>query len=85
MINQIWENASNVKSAIRMAQDEVDKITGLKTKVDEETLKVNKSKEEEKQKQATIIKLKAQIEELEEQAKQQNELDEDRQLKLLDN
>ena len=66
MINQIWENASNVKSAIRMAQDEVDKITGLKTKVDEETLKVNKSKEEEKQKQATIIKLKAQIEELEE-------------------
>jgi hypothetical protein len=36
MINEIWEKATNVKSAIRMAQEELDKIQSLKIKVEEE-------------------------------------------------
>ena len=34
MIDQIMDNHQNVKSAIMMAQNEVDKIAGLKQKVD---------------------------------------------------
>ena len=49
-INEIWENAQNVRSAIRMANNEVDKIAELKARVDEETAKVNNRKEEEKNK-----------------------------------
>ena len=38
-----------MRSAIRMANNEVDKIAELKARVDEETTKVNNRKEEEKQ------------------------------------
>ena len=37
-----------MRSAIRMANNEVDKIADLKGRVDEETTKVNTRREEEK-------------------------------------
>jgi hypothetical protein len=52
MISEIWEKATNVKSAIRMAQEEVDKIQSLKIKVEEEQIKLGSRKEDEKTKQA---------------------------------
>jgi hypothetical protein len=36
MIGKIWDNAQNVKSAIRMAANEVDKIEDYKRRVKEE-------------------------------------------------
>lgn len=77
MINEIWEKASNVKSAIRMAQEEVDKIQSLKIKVEEEQVKLASRKEDEKNKQTNIMKIKIEIEALEELAKQPIELDEE--------
>ena len=56
-ITEIWENAQNVRSAIRMANNEVDKIAELKGRVDDETTKVNSRKEEEKVKKESIAKL----------------------------
>ena len=35
-INEIWEKAQSVRSAVRMAMQEVDKIADLKKSVDEE-------------------------------------------------
>jgi len=81
MIDQIMDNHQNVKSAIMMAQNEVDKIAGLKQKVDEENIKVNSRKEDEKQKMARIAELKEKIEELKKQASMQHELEEDRVLR----
>lgn len=77
MINEIWEKASNVKSAIRMAQEEVDKIQSLKIKVEEEQVKLASRKEDEKNKQTNIMKIRIEIEALEELAKQPIELDEE--------
>ena len=51
-INEIWDNAQNVRSAIRMANNEVDRIAELKARVDEETATVNNRKEEEKGRKA---------------------------------
>jgi hypothetical protein len=74
MISEIWEKATNVKSAIRMAQEEVDKIQSLKIKVEEEQIKLGSRKEDEKTKQAQILKLKLEIEALDELSKQPIEL-----------
>jgi hypothetical protein len=63
-----------VKSAIRMAQEEVDKIQSLKIKVEEEQIKLGSRKEDEKTKQAQILKLKLEIEALDELSKQPIEL-----------
>ena len=49
-INEIWENAQNVRSAIRLASQEVDKITEIKKAVDDETAKAESRREEEKEK-----------------------------------
>ena len=45
-ISKIFESAQSVKSAIRMAANEVDKIEELKRRVEEETSKVALRKEE---------------------------------------
>lgn len=84
MINEIWEKATNVKSAIRMAQEEVDKIQSLKIKVEEEQVKLGMRKEDEKNKQAQIMKLKVEIDALDDLAKQPIELQEEQELKQLD-
>jgi len=39
-ISEIWDNAQNVKSALRMANNEADKIEELKRRVEEDTAKV---------------------------------------------
>ena len=84
MISEIWEKATNVKSAIRMAQEEVDKIQSLKIKVEEEQIKLGSRKEDEKTKQAQILKLKLEIEALDELSKQPIELQEEYELKQQD-
>ena len=56
-ITEIWENAQSVRSAIRMANNEVDKIADLKARVDEETTKVNRLRVEEKQRKEQIARL----------------------------
>ncbi len=35
-INEIWEKANNVRAAVRMAMQELDKIADLKKNVDDE-------------------------------------------------
>lgn len=46
--NQIFEKASNVRAAIRMASNEVERISGLKTKVSQayEDVQTQRDKEE---------------------------------------
>lgn len=80
-INEIWEKATNVKSAIRMAQEEVDRISMLKLKVEEEQVKLASRKEDEKNKQAIIMKLKLEVEGLEDLSRQPVELEEEIELK----
>lgn len=82
-INRIWESAQSVKSAIRCAANEVDKIEELKRRVEEETTKVFKRKEESEEKQAQIAALKADIQALERKASEHHELEEDIRLKQL--
>lgn len=82
-INRIWESAQAVKSAIRCAANEVDKIEELKRRVEEETTKVFKRKEESEEKQAQIAALRADIQALERKANEHHELEEDIKLKQL--
>ena len=84
-INKIWDSAQNVKSAIRMAANEVDKIEELKRRVEEETNKVAARKEESEEKQAQIAALKGDIAALERKANEHHELEEDIKLKQLQN
>jgi len=60
-INEIWEKANNVRSAVRMAMQEVDRITDKKKSVDDEQAKAASRKEEEKEKEAKIALLKEEI------------------------
>jgi hypothetical protein len=53
-IGDIWDNAQNVKSALRMANNEADKIEELKRRVEEDTLKVAQKKEDEEVKRQKI-------------------------------
>lgn len=46
MIDLIYESSAQVKGAIRMANNEVDKIRDLKMRKDEEEKKVENRKEE---------------------------------------
>ena len=82
-INEIWENAQNVRSAIRMANNEVDKIAELKARVDEETVKVNNRKEEEKGRKEQITRLQEQIEDALALASKPIILEQDKELKEL--
>ena len=76
-INEIWDQAQAVRSAIRMASMEVDKITEIKKTVDEQTAKADSLKEEEKEKLKKIEGLKAEIHEAEQKAAEDNELEEE--------
>ena len=69
-INEIWENAQNVRSAIRLANQEVDKIQEIKKAVDDETAKAENRREEEKDKNQKIDSLKDEIKEAERKALQ---------------
>jgi len=68
MIGKIWDNAQNVKSAIRMAANEVDKITELQRRVKDESSKVTSRREEEDDKRGTIAVLQAEISALDKKA-----------------
>jgi len=54
MITEIWDYAQNVKSAIRMASNEVERISDLKQRVEDESAKVSQKKDEEDVKRQTI-------------------------------
>ena len=57
-ITEIWEKAQNVRSAVRMAMQEVDKIADLKKNVDEEQARVASRKVDEQEKMKKIEALK---------------------------
>ena len=76
MIGKIWDNAQNVKSAIRMAANEVDKITELQRRVKDEQSKVASRREEEDDKRGTIAVLQAEISALDKKALEHHELEE---------
>ena len=83
MIGKIWDNAQNVKSAIRMAANEVDKITELQRRVKDEQSKVSSRREEEDDKRGTIAVLQAEISALDKKALENHELEEQVKLKQL--
>lgn len=85
MISKIWDNAQNVKSAIRMAANEVDKITELQRRVKDEQSKVSSRREEEDDKRGTIAVLQAEISALDKKAGENHELEEQVKLKQLQN
>lgn len=64
VIDLIFESSQNVKAAIRMANNEVDKIRDLKLRKDEEEKKVENRKEEKLKKEARVIELDAEIKNL---------------------
>ena len=82
-INEIWENSQNVRSAIRLANQEVDKIQEIKKAVDDETAKAEGRREEEKGKLQRIELLKEEIKEAERKNAQAQELEEETELRLL--
>ena len=53
-INEIWEKANSVRSAVRMAMQEVERIADYKKSVDEMTKQGESRREEEKDKNAKI-------------------------------
>ena len=76
-INEIWEKAQSVRSAVRMAMQEVDKIADLKKSVDEEQQKAASRKEEEKDRMAKIEMLKEEIADAQRRANEAQELEEE--------
>ena len=82
-INEIWEKAQNVRSAVRMARQELDKIADLKKSVDDEQQRAAGRREEEKEKLAKIEALKDDIAEAERKAREAHELDEEIKLRQL--
>ena len=76
-INEIWEKAQNVRSAVRMAMQEVDKIGDLKKSVDEEQTRTARLKEEQKEKMAKIEMLDEEIAEAKRKADEAHELEEE--------
>ena len=66
-----------------MANNEVDKIAELKARVDEETVKVNNRKEEEKGRKEQITRLQEQIEDALALASKPIILEQDKELKEL--
>ena len=77
-INEIWEKAQSVRSAMRMAGQEVDKITDLKKSVDDEQAKAAARRVVEKDKLAKIEMLNEKIAEDKRRADEAQELDEER-------
>lgn len=83
VIDLIFESAQQVKGAIRMANNEVDKIRDLKLRKDDEEKKVENRKEEKIRKQAREAELDGEILELIKHNKQHHELPEEQTLKEL--
>jgi hypothetical protein len=54
VIDLIFDSAQQVKAAIRMANNEVDKIRDLKQRKDEEEKKVDKNKEDKNKKEERV-------------------------------
>jgi hypothetical protein len=81
VIDLIFESSQNVKAAIRMANNEVDKIRDLKLRKDEEEKKVENRKEEKLKKEARVIELDAEIKNLIATNEQHHELPEETELK----
>lgn len=59
--NQIFEKASNVRAAIRMASNEVEKISALKTKVSKAYEEVQNQREKEDKQRQKIASLRGEI------------------------
>jgi hypothetical protein len=57
VIDLIYESSAQVKGAIRMANNEVDKIRDLKMRKDDEEKKVENRKEEKVRKEARELEL----------------------------
>ena len=75
-INEIWEKAQNVRSALRMANQEVEKIGDLKKQVDDKQAQEASRKVEEKEKIARIEMLKTEIADARRKAEEAVELPE---------
>ena len=82
-INEIWEKAQNVRAAVRMAMQEVDRIADLKRTVDEEQTRAAGRKEEEKEKNQKIETLKEEIADAQRKAAEAHELPEETKLREL--
>ena len=72
-----------MRSAIRLAHQEVDKITEIKRAVDDETAKAENRRDEEKVKLQKIESLNEEIKEAERKAAQAQELEEETELRRL--
>lgn len=83
LISQIFEKASNYRAALRMANNEVDKIAQLKQDVSKNYEEVQNIREQEEQKREEIGKLRIEINNLKRQKEQTSELPEDIQLRQL--
>jgi len=81
--NQIFEKASNVRAAIRMASSEVERISGLKTKVSQAYEEVQNQRDKEEKQRDKINVLREEIAQLKIQREENIELTEEETLKLL--
>ena len=79
----IFESAQQVKAAIRMANNEVDKIRDMKLRKDEEEKKLEARKEENIRKEQRCSEIDGEISDLIEYSKQHHELPEEIELKQL--
>ena len=83
LISQIFEKASNYRAALRMANNEVDKIAQLKQEVAKSYEEVNNAREEEEKHREVIQKMRSEINALKRQQQQTSELEEDKVLRQL--
>ena len=75
--NNIYEKATNVKAAIRMASNEVEKISSLKQKVQKSYEEVANQREKEEKAREKITRLKADIAALKRKTLEETDLEED--------
>ena len=81
--NQIFEKASNVRAAIRMAASEVERIGALKTKVSQAYEEVQNQRDKEEKQREKIQQLRNEIATLKLKALEEVELSEEETLKNL--
>ena len=81
--NQIFDKASSVRAAIRMASNEVEKINNLKDKVNKAYEEVQNQREKEERQREKITKLKGEIAHLNRLKTMESNLEEDQQLRQL--
>jgi hypothetical protein len=80
---QIFDQATAVRAAIRMASNEVEKINALKAKVAKAYEEVQVQREKEEKYRDKITKLKGEISGLKRKSQQEADLEEDKKLKML--